>query len=372
MFSSQNRQWLVACASVFAVAAICCLVSELFLRAFWTNPYNQKPLALDYGSYVRLQVPHANVRYDVSGLYGDLKNVTFRTANDGHVIGKKNESLPLYHIYGGSTTECRYVPEGGRWPELFNNASSKNYGVSGNNLIDSYFNFKYHIESGARPKAAVFMHAINDFSIRRVFTRQEYIAVLGASRQSNVEHPQRSSYTLDFAQTLYAIYFTDNNTHNRIVEGILSNRKKPLLELSEAKYQQFLSDEIRPFLINRTKILGIIHELALEKGIEMILVTQPNAYGKNYNPAGPVDLRDFPEIDNGYYLTYPQMHEVLRMINENTMIFAKTNNVRFFDVAAEFESIDVSKLFYDGVHYTHAGSNFFAEAINRFEISMNK
>ena len=91
------------------------------------------------------------------GIY--TNNISFRTLEDrsiysGKIEQDKKSSVP--------TTESSLVPEGQRWPDLLNPPAA-NYGVSGNYLVDSYYNLIYlHNNLDSPPTAVTIMHAVND------------------------------------------------------------------------------------------------------------------------------------------------------------------------------------------------------------------
>lgn len=333
------------------IALVSGFVGEVFLRVFWSNPYSMQPLALDYAGFIRLQLPKVNVQYDVTGLYPGRSVVRFRTADDGHVLSEQPSSGPIVYFYGGSTTESRYVPEGSRWPEIIPRIDGRNWGVSGNHLLDSYLNFKFHLERMPPPKYAVFMHAVNDFSARNVFDIEQYIKTMG-QRRSNQRTGARV-YLFDFGMNLYSIWFGVSNVKEKIRQtSSISNYKF----MDEQGYQEFLRNRIKPFLENRTKILTSLLRLAESKKITMVLITQPHAYGSNYIPRSEEDFRTLPAVDDGYFLSFKQMGQILDLINENTRNFAKLNQVSLIDASSVFDTQDVSEFFYDGVHYTERGS----------------
>lgn len=344
----------------FVIALISGLAGEVFLRVFWRNPYSEQPIALDYSGFVRLQLPNVDVQYDVTGLYPGRSTVRFRTGEDGRVLHAKSNSGPVVNFYGGSTTENRYVPEGSRWPEVIPRIEARNWGVSGNHLLDSYLNFQFHLEKMPPPDYVVFMHAVNDFSARNVFEVAQYVKTMGQSRRSNQRVGERL-YLFDFGKNFYEIWFGVSNVKEKIRQNFTVSTVKAI---DEKGYQEFRRGRILPFLENRTKVLENLLHLAESRKIKMVLVTQPHAYGSNYIPRVGEDLRDLPVIDGGYYLNYEQMGRVLDLINENTRHFAKSYRVPLIDVDRAFDALDVSDLFYDGVHYTEKGSLTFGRIVS--------
>ena len=65
-----------------------------------------------------------------------------------------------------------------------------------------------------------------------------------------------------------------------------------------------------------------------------------------------------------FHLTHAQIGAILDLINENTRNFAKSYGVSLIDVSRAFDDLDVSELFYDGVHYTEKGSLTFGRIVS--------
>ncbi len=347
---------------LLTASLISSLAGEAFLRVFWRNPYSVQPIALDYPGLVRLQLPNVDVQYDVNGLYPDRSIVRFRTEEDGRIHRVKPSLGPVVYFYGGSTTENRYIPEGSRWPELITRIDGRNWGVSGNHLLDSSLNFQFHLERMPPPDYVVFMHAVNDFSARNVFELDRYVETMGQSRRSNRPVGERF-YLFDFGRNFYEIWFNVSSVKEKIRQSVIATKSRGDA-LDEKGYREFIESSIAPFLDNRTKVLNNIAKLTESKSVKMVLVTQPHAYGSNFIPQPGEDLRDLPVIDGGKYLNHAQIGAILDLINENTRNFAKSYGVPLIDVSRAFDALDVSELFYDGVHYTEKGSLTFGRIVN--------
>lgn len=347
---------------VLIALIIFCFTGEVFLRIFWSNPYSVQPIAQHYPGFVRLQLPNVDVQYNIKDLYPERSVVRFRTNQDGSVFSTKTGIGPVVHFYGGSTTETRYIAEGYRWPELILGINGKNWGVSGNHLLDSVLNFEFHLLEMPPPDYAVFMHAINDFSARNMFQIDSYLKTMGQSRRSNIKVGERF-YLLDFIKTLHEIWFGESNVKEKIKQNITISKSR-VSALNEKEFLFFLDKVIKPFLENRTKVLENLLRVAQNKNVKIVLLTQPHSYGLNFIPLEGEDLRDRPLIDGPNYLTHEQMGTVLDLINENTRSFAKSHEVLLIDVSSVFASLDVSEFFYDGIHYTERGSLTFGQIVN--------
>jgi hypothetical protein len=341
--------------------------AELLLRMFWRNPLRFTVVGLDWPGYVRLQNGNLNARYDISGLYAGAGYARFRTEPDGALKRSPSPGATIAHVYGGSTTECRYVDEGKRWPELIPALAVRNYGVSGNNLLDGYFNFLYHLRSpDTRPRVAIFMDAVNDWSARNVFTPELYLAnyerAWGADRRSNRPHEARGWYFADLAGLVRLNLRAQTKVMATYRAAAREQQAKRMPPLPEPEFAQVLAAMHRQFLPNRAELIGRIARLGREHGIRIVFVTQPNAYRADYQAWEDRDLRLYPDWENRV-MTTEQTGRLMEAINQNSREAAAVHGVELIDVAAGFGAHPPGPLFYDSVHLTPAGCALFGRLV---------
>jgi hypothetical protein len=348
--------------------ALSLIAIELLLRAFWKNPARYTVVGLDWSGYLRLQNVGINANYYISGLYETAQRARFRTGPDSAIITRHPASSNITaHFYGGSTTECRYVDEGRRWPELVHSLAGRNYGVSGNNLLDNYFNFQFHTHNPATcPRVAVFMDAVNDWSARNVFTPELYLAnyerAWGRDRRSNLPQDRSGWYIGDLLELLRRNLATRVSVTELYRAAARDQNARPLPPLPDDEFEHVLVDMQRDFLTNRAALIGRIARLSRERGVRLVVITQPNAYREDYVPWSGEDHRLYPDWENRR-MSARQADRLMEAINENTRKAAREHDVELIDVAASFRAQQPGPLFYDSVHLTAAGCELFGRLV---------
>lgn len=168
--SRQPPGALVARLLILAVSVLIgVLLSEGVLRVVWRNPYHGE--LPDRVVKIRVHHPRQDHIFDVSEFVGDPKRVRFRADERGYVVPSPRdpEAQATIAFLGGSTTECKMVTEGLRFPVLVGSLFGEqgvavnvlNAGRSGNTVQDS-LNIVLNHAIDDRPDVAVLMHATND------------------------------------------------------------------------------------------------------------------------------------------------------------------------------------------------------------------
>ena len=125
---------------------------------------------------------------------------------------------------------------------------------------------------------------------------------------------------------------------------------------------QALADYVDTLLPARRKTIEAIHQLALEHGAELVLLTQPHAMREDYEPY--LVERRMMRTFRSQWMAYEDDARLFGLINDHTRQVAADLGLTLVDVAQCFEGLDPTPLFYDGVHYTPQGSTAVAECIN--------
>ena len=341
---------------------------ELFLQLFWKNPYLDKPLEIS----ARLHAKNMSISVTTEGFYPYEEPILFRTLEDRSIYGGTIEQENEFLALGGSTTESSLVPEGQRWPDLLN-PPALNYGVSGNYLVDSYYNLIYlHENLVPSPTMVTIMHAVNDLEFFVNRGSQEFDV-------RNWSHPLENPLAIfdntdrhfipgirvSDSSIMSLITYLRNNTGARsIIEPyIAQKRSRDVMSfLDDETFQKLRSQLISEFLPKRLSVLEQIYEAAENFEISLVMLTQPHAFIEDYTP--PVqDLRVTPEWQ-GERLSLRQTSELIELINTQTKMSAKERNVKVIDLAKCIGVKEVGPLLFDSVHYSLEGSRTVAECIN--------
>lgn len=344
------------------------------LRLIWKNP-NVYPWS-DYSGYVRLLRPGQKESYDISGLYEGAGQIRFQTGPLGEILqtGCPGKSWAI----GGSTTECRYVPEDSRWPDLIQPESLVNHGSSGCALGDLYFNLKFLFLNQAKaPRAIYLMEAVNDLSSWEDYVESGGDPGIWARRRSRFNtNPQGFRTWIDQKIWLLGWYhdlrqryplrhfgaWTARDFYLRLREKSRIGREEA--PLSAESLERFQKGPFQEFLQAREKIFLELRVLVEARGVALVLMTQPNSFREDYHPFGGVDLRDTPELRGGF-ASYAQTGQLLRKINEQTRQWSRVQGLGLVDLESAFQRENPSPLFYDSVHFTTQGSKKVAESIRQ-------
>lgn len=345
------------------------LILELLLQLFWKNPYLEKPL----DTSARLHAKNMNIEVSTEGFYPYDGSVFFRTLADRSIFSGELAEGTNFIALGGSTTESSLVPEGERWPDLLN-PPAMNYGVSGNYLIDSYYNLIYlHDHLEPPPKIATIMHAVNDLEF---FMSQGSEKFEVSNWSHSLENPlvtfdntNRNFFggiNISSSAVISLITYIRNNTGaRRIIEPYITqkNSRDTISILEDKPFQELKNELINTFLPKRLIVLEQIFETSRNLKVELIMLTQPHAYTDTYTP--PIqDLRITP-VWKGGRLSILQTAELMGLVNNQTRIFSERNGIRVIDLARCLATEKAGPLFFDSVHYSFEGSRKVADCINQ-------
>ena len=348
---------------------------EVFLQLFWKNPYLNTPLEIS----ARLHAKNMNISVVTDGFYLHEEPILFRTLEDRSIYSGKIEQDKRFLALGGSTTESSLVPEGQRWPDLLNPPAA-NYGVSGNYLVDSYYNLIYlHNNLDSPPTAVTIMHAVNDleFFVNRGsqgFDIQNWSHPLENPLAifDNTDRQFIPGVRVSDSSVMSLITYLRNNTGaRRIIEPYVAQRRSrdAMSSLDNETFRQLKNQLISEFLPQRFAVLEKIYETAESLGIKLVMLTQPHAFIEDYTP--PIqDLRVTP-VWQGSKLTLHQTSALIDLINTQTKMSAQARGVMVIDLANCLATHEVGPLLFDSVHYSLKGSRIVAECINGDMLGLN-
>ena len=348
---------------------------EVSVRLFWVPP------SVDWvnkNEYVKLNLPLKSYYYFGKKLYEDIGLIRLKTGSFGEILSNKERlEKPLAFAMGGSTTQCAFVDQGGRWPDLIESFDVLNFGVSGNALGDTYFNLKFLLKKyPEKPKAIFFLHAINDLNMYKLFKFNAIQTDMNewANRRKNensmfkvnlvkFENPLSVITWAKFFIKEVLVFFA--NIQLDLLDSYVASRESNLKKsvLSDEEFEKIKEEEIMPFLPYRKKAFEHFYNIARESDVDIILLTQPHAFDKDYMPKNGLDLRQYPFYGDRN-ASIEQSAELMGFVNEQTRSLAKKYSLKLIDISAEFKKRKLSELLYDSVHYTEKGSRLIGELIN--------
>jgi hypothetical protein len=282
------------------------------------------------------------------------KEWLFRTDENGFIYPSKIHDHPDISIVfiGGSTTECRFMEEQGRFPfltgrlieqKIGKKCNAYNQGVSGNSTMHSNDLLLNKIVP-MKPDIIVLMEDINDA-----------ITLMYEGTYWN-DNPSRSLIVVNpgtlhsFFKNLKNLLFP--NLYARIVQVINAGpdefarlRGKKLVVNENAVSEQF-SNSIQTFV-----------SIARIWGIKPVLMTQSNRLTEHPEASFENQMREVESVG----IKYQDLRRTFNQFNNNIREIGKKNNLLVVDLDSLVPK--KSTYMYDCVHLTDSGSVFVANKI---------
>jgi len=294
------------------------------------------------------------------------RQVTIRADEQGFVVPSRVHDQPdlVLAFLGGSTTECRAVPEDQRFPYLVGRrlesmfhlkVNSYNAARSGNNTLHS-LNILLHKVIPLEPDVVVMMHNVNDL-ITLLYEKTYWNR--NPSRRVIVEvRPTLEGEVRGFFQVLRS--YTIPNLYRALKE--LSQRAGgPDQDLDEFAHIRGKKVEIdQPYLIEEfTSNLLLFMDMCWTRGITPVLMTQANRFTDH------LDSETWKEIEalEAQGISYENFRELYRGFNQVIRDQGAANQVLVVDLAREI--LPEQRFIHDPVHLTERGSKLAADIISR-------
>jgi hypothetical protein len=266
---------------------------------------------------------------------------------------------------GGSTTECRVVPEEERFPYLVGRrleeafkvqVNSYNAARSGNNSLHS-LNILLHKLIPLHPDIVVMMHNINDL-VALLYEKTYWNN--NASRRVLVEvKPTLTGQVRGFFQVLRES--TIPNLYRALVELSQRLRGGPETETDEFSHVRGRKVEVnRPYLLQEFKSnLQMFIDMCRDRQITPVLMTQPNRLAGNLDPKTWKEVKVMEKMG----LSFTEFEELHALFNQAIREVGAANQILVVDLAREIPS--ESEYVYDPVHLTERASKLAAQVISR-------
>jgi lysophospholipase L1-like esterase len=292
--------------------------------------------------------------------------ILLRADREGYIIPSKVHEKPDFTLVflGGSTTECRIVPEDLRFPYLVGRLLEKANGVkinsynasrSGNNSLHS-IDILLNKVMPLHPDVIIMMHNINDLSTllyERTYWNEKPsgrnpIVEIKPSLRKNVKNIMTiiRSYTIPNIYSQFKIIKYQLTNRNEIDEFRHIRGKKVAID------KKFLSDEFR-------SNLQIFVDICKTRRIFPVLMTQANRFKKDPDPL----IAERMEILKNQGIEYPVYKEVYDEFNQVIREVSGSNNTLLVDLSRLVPQEE--KFMKDVVHFTDQGSQLVAEIIAR-------
>jgi hypothetical protein len=294
------------------------------------------------------------------------RQVVIRSDEQGFIMPSRVHDQPdlVLAFLGGSTTECRAVPEKNRFPYLVGRrlekvfqikVNSYNAARSGNNSLHS-LNILLHKVMPLQPDIVVMMHNINDL-ITLLYEKSYWNQ--NPSRRVMVEvRPTLVSEVRGFFQVLRE--YTIPNLYQALKE--LSQRTRgPNQDVDEFRHVRGKKIEIdRVHLLQEfNSNVQMFVDMCWDRDITPVLMTQANRFVANLDPKTWKEVK----VLEAQGISYEDFRELYGQFNQAIRDQGVANEVLVVDL--DHEIFPEQRFIHDPVHLTERGSKLAAEIISR-------
>jgi hypothetical protein len=294
------------------------------------------------------------------------RQVVIRSDEQGFIMPSRVHDQPdvVLAFLGGSTTECRAVPEENRFPYLVGRrleeafqvkVNSYNAARSGNNSLHS-LDILLNKVMPLQPDIVVMMHNLNDL-ITLLYEKTYWNQ--NPSRRIMVEvRPTLESEVRGFFQVLRE--YTIPNLYLALKE--LSQRARgPGQDVDEFRHVRG-----KKVKINRSHLLEefssnvqMFVDMCWDRGITPVLMTQANRLVAHLDPDTWTEVK----VLEAQGISYAEFREMYKQFNQTIRDLGVANEVLVVDLDREI--LPERRFIHDPVHLTERGSKLAAKIISR-------
>jgi hypothetical protein len=291
--------------------------------------------------------------------------VHIRVDSQGFLMPSRVHAHPdlVLAFLGGSTTECRVVPEENRFPYLVGRLLEKDLRVkvnsynaarSGNNSLHS-LNILLHKLMPLQPDIVVMMHNIND--LVALLYERTYWNNNASRRVLVVVKPTLEGQVRGFFQVLRER--TIPHLYRAIVEFSQRVRGKE----EEDEFRQVRGRKVkidRPYLLQEFRSnLQMFIDMCRDRQITPVLMTQPNRLSGNLDPQTWKEVK----VMEAMGIKFAEFEKLHGLFNQAIRDVGAANKVLVIDLARDIPS--EPQYVYDPVHLTEKASKLAARVISR-------
>lgn len=294
------------------------------------------------------------------------RQVTIRADENGFVMPSKVHDEPdvVLAFLGGSTTECRAVPEEHRFPYLVGRhlenmlqlkVNSYNAARSGNNSLHS-LDILLNKVVPLHPDVVVMMHNVNDLITllyEKTYWNQNPSRRVIVEVQPTLESQVRGVFQVLRSYTIPHLY--------QALKELSQRARGPEQNLDEFAHIRGQKVDIEPSYLHQefTSNLQLFMDMCWARGITPVLMTQANRFTAH------LDSETWEEIKvmEAQGIRYEHFRELYRGFNQVIRDQGAANQVLMVDLAREI--LPEQRFIHDPVHFTERGSKLAADIISR-------
>lgn len=263
---------------------------------------------------------------------------------------------------GGSTTECFYISDHKTWAYLLGEKLKRHYknlwlnnaGFNGQSTFGHIILMNDYVVN-LHPKVVIFFTGANDIGrdepclLDHVTRRDKYISL----KDFLAKNSEVFNIGLNIGRAVFGkrSWLKDDAQKDwtRFDHG----------EVSDADMEKDLSLHRSLYLAGYRMRLITLLQMARQKGIEPVLVTQPSVVGDVIDPSSGVDMSTLRLAEGRSGRSQSRLFE---LYNDVVRDVAVQNDVFLVDLARELPKD--SLYFYDVIHFTNQGQEKVAEIVS--------
>jgi len=294
------------------------------------------------------------------------RQVTIRADEQGFIVPSRVHDEPdlVLAFLGGSTTECRAVPEDQRFPYLVGRrledrlrlkVNSYNAARSGNNTLHS-INILLHKVLPLEPDVVLMMHNVNDLITllyEETYWNQNPSRRVIVEVQPTLENQVRGFFQVLRGYTIPHLYAALKELSQRA-----GGADQNLDEFAHIRGKKVDIDQ--PYVLEEfASNLLIFMDMCWSRGITPVLMTQANRFAEY------LDSKTWREVAvlGAQGISYEKFRELYRGFNQVIRDQGAANQVLVVDLAREV--LPEQRFIHDPVHLTERGSKLAADIISR-------
>ena len=367
-FFERHAKKTLAVLVVLAILALACATDRILgYKTTAQGPPVERYVRLRELAPLSFEVLHPPARIFDTAAGSKPRPVYIRVDDQGFLMPSRVHAHPdlTLAFLGGSTTECRVVPEDSRFPYLVGRRLEEALGVkvnsynaarSGNNSLHS-INILLHKLMPLRPDIVVMMQNIND--LVTLLYEQTYWNNNASRRVMVTVKP-----TLDragagvFPGPAGGYHPSPLSGHRGAVPAAEGGKEQEVDEFKNVRGRQVVID--RDYLLREFRSnLQMFVDMCRDRQITPVLMTQPNRLSGNLDPGTWKEVK----VMEAMGIKFTEFEELYGLFNQAIREVGAANHVLVVDLAKEIPS--EPDYVYDPVHLTEKASKLAARVISR-------
>ncbi|MHA7057569.1 SGNH/GDSL hydrolase family protein [Aquimarina sp. M1] len=274
-------------------------------------------------------------------------------------------------VFGGSTTACFALSQQLTWTALLEKKLGDsywvgNFGRPGTSSNHHVLQFKHIL---AKPeledvKTALILQGGNDF-VGYLVSPQRYVNSSGSQlKKIAFQHLPKKEYSFLQKLVLYKLIKKAKQSisfffyHKKSLTTVANEIKLKRQQSELIEDLPMLTDGLDHYERNTQEIIN----LAKERGIQVIFITQPTMWKKNLEPEYEKLLLTSGSANSDDFYSTAALSTGMSVFNERLKTVCDRNNISYIDL----DLPKTTESFYDDLHFNESGAELVADKVFQF------